>query len=455
MPVEYIEATTPVAVKELDMLDKIDDNESEEIPQTVLDELRSKYNWIYYAFYFLDGAVMWAYYSCLSAQDFYAGKYPSVKFSFLTTMFLTWPLSLGYLVQMWGGLDHALGHRLRMRIGFLAIAAASVVIIVHDWFNLTETTGAYLCLAMFAVAGAAHSLSEPVLYIIAGLFPDEKFTNAVQIGDSMAGCVNVVAATVIRLVVGGYKSEAGSTAVNVSFYLFMGLLVVVCFLAIYIHEKMTSIPAVKYLLDRAERDHQKKALVSLPELWSNYVRVAKTVALPMAAQYMMFFCTLALFPGIGCTSSDHVIDPKTDYSIAWYCSPGIIASFSFGDLAGRYLCNIKAIWSFFNAKSMFVISLARWVWLPLFLMGLYASPLYAFANAPTLGLFWQIIMYFLFGVTGGVFATITIGMAPLMVPQADRQAASALMVMALYLGLSTGSTFGYSIGHNHYFHVGL
>ncbi|RHX97850.1 hypothetical protein DYB26_006145 [Aphanomyces astaci] len=453
MAVEYVAAATPVNIKDVDALDKFE-TESEEIPQAVLDELKAKYNWIYYAFFFLDGAVMWAYFSCLSAQDFYATKYPSVKFSFLTTMFLTWPLSLGYVIQMWGGLDHALGHRLRMIIGFSLIAATGVVIIIHDWFDLSETTGAYLCLSMFAVSGAAHSVSEPVLYIIAGLFPDEKFTNAVQIGDSMAGCVNVVAATIIRLIVGGYKSESGSTAVNVSFYLFMGLLVLVSFLAIYIHEKLSNIPAVKYLLDRADRDHKKKALVSLRELWSNYFRVAKLIAVPLVAQYMMFFCTLTLFPGIGCTSSMHVIDPKSN-AIAWYCSPGIIASFSFGDLAGRYLCNIKGVWSFFSAKSIFVISFARWVWLPLLLMGLYASPLYAFIHAQTFGLFWQIIMYFLFGITGGMFATVTIGMAPLMVSQADRQAASALMVMALYLGLSTGSTFGYAIGNNHYFNVGL
>ncbi|CAK4250524.1 unnamed protein product [Aphanomyces euteiches] len=454
MTVEYVAVATPVVNKEIALIaDEPVDIEKDEIPQSVIDELKANYNYIYYSFYFLDGAVMWAYYSCLSAQDYYAGKYPTVQFSFLTTMFLTWPLSLGYLLQMWSGLDHALGHRLRMRIGFTAIAAAAVIIIIHGWFGLSETAGAYLCLALFAVCGASHSLSEPVLYIIAGLFPDEKFTNAVQIGDAMAGVVNVVAATVIRLIVGGIKSENGSKANDISFFLFMGLTIIICFLAIYIHEKLSAIPAVKYLLDRAERDHKQKfETMSMPALWSNYFRIAKVIVVPLVAQYLMFFCTLALFPGIGCSASAHVIK---DYSVAWYCSPGIVGSFNFGDLFGRMLCSNKAIWNYFSSKTVLILAVLRWVWLPLILMSLFSSPLYSFADAQTFGLIWPVILYFFLGISGGMLATISIGTAPLMVSQADRQAAAALMVMALYLGLSTGSTFGWGIGHNHLFNVGL
>ncbi|KDO23707.1 hypothetical protein SPRG_10485 [Saprolegnia parasitica CBS 223.65] len=439
MTAPYHEA---VDVKEKDLaLDaQVGDNE---IPQHVLDEIKLHSSTIYWSLFFLEGSVMWAFYSCLSAQDYYASTFPNVQFAFLTTPILTWPLSLGHIIQMWFGLDRALGNLNRVYIGYGLFAACGIFILIQGQLGLEEFTGATLILLCFGLVGAAHSLTEPAYYNVASLFPDEKFTNAIQVGNVVAGCINVTAATLIHLAVSG-------TDVKLSFYIFMSLLLVVCVGAVIVYYRLEKIPCVRYLLDRAAADHNKHGKVSLPTLWAKFFRVSKVIVMPMVAQFMLFFCTLTLFPGFGISS---VLKFKTVMSSSggpWVISPGIIAPFNFGDLIGRLL-STKAAIKFFSLRFCFYFSFFRWVWLPLLLLGTATNSLYSFGDAEWSAYAFQVVLYVILGITGGLFSTITMGMGPLLVPQEDREAAAALMVMFLFLGLSCGSTFGWVIGHNHWF----
>ncbi|KAF0705045.1 Aste57867_7157 [Aphanomyces stellatus] len=99
----------------------------------------------------------------------------------------------------------------------------------------------------------------------------------------------------------------------------------------------------------------------------------------------------------------------------------------------------------------FIISFLRWAWLPLLLLGSSHSSLYAFGDSYWSAYAFQIVLYVLLGITGGLFSTVTMGLAPRLVPQEDREAAAALMVMFLFLGLSSGSTLGWGMGNNHWF----
>jgi equilibrative nucleoside transporter 1/2/3 len=427
------------------------------IPERVLVDLESKRRFIYWGLFFLAGAVMWAYYSMLTAQFYYGDRFPSYKFAFLTTFCLKLPLSLGYMIQMWGGLHSMLGDKNRMIIGFGGIFLATTVIIFIGLFkdSISEDFGAITTLIMFGVCGASHSLAEPVMYKLAGLFPDERFTTGVQVGDSLAGVINTSIGTIIRLAVGGLAGSNYKEADELSFYIFMGILLIISVMAVMIFNKLTELPSAKYFLERAAADEAKHTQRNLTKLWAKFFRVGKVILLPMIAQYLLFFCTLAYFPGIGFSTGSVV-------GSVWYGSPGVIGMFSVGDLVGRMLCMNQSLFKMFSMKMCFIFSVMRWLWLPLFLMGLYSSPLYAFQSLPAgqdvldsiSGLVaWELFNFFLFGCAGGFFATITIGNAPLMVAQEDREAASQLMVMALYLGLSSGASLGYVIGENHLFGV--
>ncbi|RHY04699.1 hypothetical protein DYB36_006967 [Aphanomyces astaci] len=421
------------------------------IPLTVLDEIKQHKVFITGSLIVLEASVMWAYFSCLSAQDYYKKAFPSVNFDFLTTPLLTWPLVIGHVLQ--AGFHIRLSYKYRVLIGYFLFALAATVIIAQDFLTLDNTVAAYVVLASFAVVGIAHSVVEPAFYLIAALFPDEDSTHAVQIGNVAAGVINIALSTLIRVFVGGFDLDESRTSVTLSFYLFMGLLLVVCVVALVVFHNLEALPCVKYLLDRADDDHSKYGHPSLPDLWAKYWRVSQTIVLPMVAQFMIFFCSLALFPGVGCASSLHVLD-SASVPAAWFCSPGIIGAYNVGDFLGRIVCT-KAVYTMLTLRSCFVLSLLRWLLLPLLLLGTASSPLYAFEGVPVVGLYWALGLNVLLGFTAGMFSTITMGLAPRLVAQEDREAAGSLMVLSLFLGLALGSTFGFVLGSNHWLDIGL
>ncbi|ETW09366.1 hypothetical protein H310_01728 [Aphanomyces invadans] len=421
------------------------------IPLSVLNEIKHHKVFITGSLVVLEASVMWAYFSCLSAQDYYKKAFPSVNFDFLTTPLLTWPLVIGHVLQ--AGFHLRISYKNRVAIGYFLFAWAAIVIIAQDFLTLDSTVAAYAVLASFACVGIAHSVVEPAFYLLAALFPDEDSTHAVQVGNVSAGVMNIALSTVIRVFVGGFDLNESQTSVKLSFYIFMGVLLVVCVIALVVFHYLEALPCVKYLLDRADDDHAKYGDPSPAEVWSKYWRVAKVIMLPMVAQFMLFFCSLALFPGVGCASSVHVLDPSS-IPASWFCSPGIIASFNIGDFLGRIVCT-KAVYSAFSLHACFYISLLRWLWLPLLLLGTHSSSLYAFDGIAVVGLYWELILNVLLGFTGGMFSTITMGLAPRIVAQEDREAAGSLMVFSLFLGLAVGSTFGYVIGTYHFASIGL
>ncbi|OQR90794.1 Equilibrative Nucleoside Transporter (ENT) Family [Achlya hypogyna] len=429
--------------------------ETDAIPQPILDEIHEHKRLICWSLFLLEGSAMWAYYSCLSAQDYYRESFPNVEFAFLTTPILTWPLTIGHLVQMWFGLDKSVGtRRVRVVLGYLLFAASAVAIVAQDYLLLGEAQGAAMVLMCFGIVGIAHSLVEPAYYAIAALFPDADVTNAIQLGNVSAGVFNVVASTIIRMLVGGMDLRDGQRSVQLAFYIFMGLLLLVCVAAFAIYCRLESLHCVQYLLDRADADHVKHGDPPVQALWAKFLRVAKQIPCPMLAQFMLFFCSLSLFPGIGCSSGAHVLAPSSA-AMAWFCTPGIVGAFNVGDFFGRLACT-QRVYAYVSLRACVVLAFVRWLWLPLLLLGMASSStMYAFAAVPALGLWWQVGWNFVLGFTGGLFSTITMGLAPRLVRQEDREAASALMVMCLFLGLSLGSTFGWLLGNDHWFNIGL
>ncbi|KDO23706.1 hypothetical protein SPRG_10484 [Saprolegnia parasitica CBS 223.65] len=425
----------------LDVKEKhLQDEGENEIPQHILDQIKEYRSVIYWSLLFLDGSVMWAYYSCLTAQDYYASTFPDVKFAFLTTPVLTWPLSLGHIIQMWFGLDRSLGNMKRVIIGYFIFGVCCILIIVQGYLDMSQTAGATMVLICFGLVGAAHSLTEPAYYNVASLFPDAHFTNAIQVGNVAAGVLNVVLAALIHLAVGGIHDTDPAGSVKLSFFIFMAMLLVISVGAVVVYYRLEKIPCVRYLLDRAAADHIKHGEVSLPQLWSKFSASARSLWCPC----------LAIFPGIGITSTFKLDSVTSSPGAPWIISPGVVGPFNVGDLIGR-LASTQAAVNFFSLRFCFIFSFCRWVWLPLLLMTVSTSSLYAFGDSHWGAYVFILVLYLFLGITGGLFSTITIGMGPLLVPQEDREAAAALMVMALFLGLSCGSTFGWGISNNHWF----
>ncbi|RLN47074.1 hypothetical protein BBJ28_00021807, partial [Nothophytophthora sp. Chile5] len=131
----------------------------------------------------------------------------------------------------------------------------------------------------------------------------------------------------------------------------------------------------------------------------------------------------------------------------WYCSPGIIGSYNYGDFIGRILCT-AAVYRVVTMGWAFGLSVLRIAFIPLLLMGVAGTSLYAFPYGSMGALAFNIVLNLLIGISTGLLSTVTMGVAPRMLKPEDRESGGAVMVFFLFLGIATGSTFGFLVSDN-------
>jgi predicted MFS family arabinose efflux permease len=103
---------------------------------------------------------------------------------------------------------------------------------------------------------------------------------------------------------------------------------------------------------------------------------------------------------------------------------------------------------------LYISMSTRRLFLALIVMCIPHSDIFVFEAAPDFVLFWILCLYFLVGLSNGVFSTITFGLGPRMVAQEDRESAGAIMVAGLFFGIALGATFGLNIGVHGMFGTG-
>jgi equilibrative nucleoside transporter 1/2/3 len=429
------------------------------IPQEIWDDLVKRENFIYYSLMFLNGSVLWAYYSCLSAQNFYTKQFPEsgLDFTFLTTLCTAWPMVAGQTLQMMFGLDKKLSQEIRVYIGYGIFMVMAILIMVFSAIDFSDQKlGGTLVLICFGAIGFGNSFTEATYYTLAALFPVEKFTNAVQIGNVWAGVINISVSTLLRLAIGGFKQTGDST--NTSFYLFFCLLVVVLIVAIFLYRHLINIPSVKFLIERNEASTRAENLdtQSMSATFSNLARIFSIIWVPALTQFLVLFVSLTVFPGFACTAGRNISVAAgysdEDYPVTslWYCSPGIIGSYNFGDFFGRIFCGVLC-YKLFTMKISLGLSILRIAYIPLLLMGVAGTSLYAFGRGDVGSLVYNVCLNFTIGISNGVLSTVTMGTAPRMLKPEDRESGGAVMVWFLFLGIAGGSTLGYFIGDQHWF----
>ncbi|KAF0707983.1 hypothetical protein As57867_006464, partial [Aphanomyces stellatus] len=303
---------------------------------------------------------------------------------------------VGHGLQLIMGWDKKLGMWNRVMIGYVLFIVCALIILLQQAFDTSANTGATLVLISFGMVGATNTLTEAAFYALSALFPDSSFTTAIQIGNGTSGVINITLNTIIRLLVGGTNpAKDDAQRINsVSFYIFFSVLIVVCLVAI------RNCPPRR-----------------LHESWGEHLgrlyRITCVIMVPFVAQFIIFLCSLTVFPGIGCSSGFQYAAGASWAN--WYCSPGVIATYNYGDFFGRLLAPI--LLTRIDLKWCFGLSWLRWAFLILLLIGMpgsdpvtFASPtnsLFAFGNAAGFGQFWQLFMYVLVGLTNGVLSTIT------------------------------------------------
>lgn len=419
------------------------------LPKAIWDDMVQNERTIFLSLMFLNASVLWAYYSCLSAQDFYSVDFASsgLDFSFLTTLCTSWPMVLGQAIQMIWSLDKKLTHDFRVHLGYGIFILMAILIMVFSAITFSnQKTGGILVLLCFGCIGFGNALSEATYYTIAALFPIPKFSQAVQIGNGTAGILNISLATLLRLGVGGIHQTGSST--KLAFYLFFGLLIIVLITALFVYRRLTKLPSVKFLLERNAESAKEENLTdqSVCKTLCNLCRIFRVIWLPAMTQFLVFFVSLSVFPGFGCAASRNLAPPyaKVSHSVTeyWYCAPGIVGSYNYGDFFGRILTS-AAVYKLLSSKWCFGLSILRLVFIPLLLLGVAGTSLYAFGYDDMTAIAYNIILNLFIGLSNGFLSTVTMGVGPRLLHPKDRESGGAVMVLCLFLGIAGGSTLGF------------
>ncbi|TDH66064.1 hypothetical protein CCR75_009432 [Bremia lactucae] len=306
--------------------------------------------------------------------------------------------------------------------------------------------GAILVLFCFGCIGFGNTLSESTYYTIAALFPVPKFSQAVQIGNGVAGILNISLATLLRLAVGGVHQTSNAT--KLAFYLFFGLLIIVLIVALIVYRRLVNLSSVKFLLERNAASATTENLTNQPicKTLGNLRRIFIVIAIPAVAQFLIFFVSLSVFPGFGCAASRNLAPPYSDVTHIvtqnWYCAPGIVGSYNYGDFFGRILTS-AAVYKLLSCEWCLFLSIARLIFIPLLLLGVAGTSLYAFGHDDMTAIVYNIILNLFIGLTNGFLSTVTMGAGPRLLRPEDRESGGAVMVLCLFIGIASGSTLGF------------
>ncbi|GLE07366.1 hypothetical protein PINS_up017528 [Pythium insidiosum] len=113
------------------------------------------------------------------------------------------------------------------------------------------------------------------------------------------------------------------------------MLIVVMLLAIYVYRRLMNLPCIRFLIERNDIATKENELATMGPVQNllNLVRIFKVIWVPAIAQWLIFFVS----------PENHELTPK------WYCAPGIIGSYNYGDFIGRILCT-AAVYKIFTMR---------------------------------------------------------------------------------------------------------
>jgi equilibrative nucleoside transporter 1/2/3 len=376
------------------------------------------HNGIYWRLLFLNLVVLWAYQSLISAQNYYIKYFPLDHLDFWGTVSAGTSMFCLHIFQLYFHF-YKFGFTKRVVPGFIGYIIIAILVM--------GIKNKILLIIAFASVGGLNTFTESPIYGIAGLFPTGSFTQAVQVGNGLAGFLNVSANTIIRLIVLLFHSKIDND--QLSFYIFMSVLIILSCLAVYVYYRLINIPPVKDRIDQQMASFERERFGDVIQLnlignELSFWRLAKILKIHLFVQFYVLFISLLLWPGIPCGVTNNGWFSYNGK--AWWCSPFIIGAYNLGDLIGRTLA-VK-VHQYFSEKTCLVSSILRTSFI---LIIFYRH------NIDNIFLLFLIT---LMGMTNGLLATITFMVRPKTIVGVNNcERAAYLMTAALYFGIAAGS----------------
>lgn len=339
---------------------------------------------------------------------------------------------------------------LRINLALLINVVVFIILTLSTTYFVDVSAQTYLVFLLSMVAGTswAAGLMQNGSFAFAASFGRPEYTQAIMVGQGVAGILPPVAQMVSFLLVAPIPDEGNTTgtpddagtAALIYFLTAVGISALVIFAfqpLVKRHNRLIEQRMVNQIAESInsieEAERASRRFVSLPTLF-------RKLHWPAAAVFLCFLTSM-FFPVF--TSKILSVNDSAENKIRLF-EPGAFIPLAFffwnlGDFLGRAATILP--FSFrHRPTALFAISIARMVFLPLYLLCNVRGE----GAVVRSDLFYLVLVEFPFGLTNGWLGSSAMMAAGEWVDDCEREAAGGFMGLCLVAGLTVGSLLSFA-----------
>ncbi|KAL1390422.1 nucleoside transporter family [Phyllosticta capitalensis] len=419
--------------------------------ERIEDEEKRSFTWLEYGIFLLLGvAMLWAWNMFLAAGPYFQRRFKdnekilhtfqSTQLSVSTVVNLSSMLLLAKM-QAKASYPRRIGAALAINVVTFTLLAVST----RHFLDISAKGYFAFMVIMVTAASFASSLCGNGVFAYVSGFGREEYTQAIMTGQGVAGVLPPAAQIISVLSIpdrpgvneGEIERESGKSA----FAYFMTATFV----------SAITFVAFSYLVSRQKaRSPARRMADSLEDVRSSTASLRETVPL-LTLFRKLFWLAAAVFLDFAITMVFPVFTQEIRSVQSTDSAPRLLQPASFiplaflfwniGDLLGRILPGIKALSLTSKPRAVFAFSVARIVFVPLYLL-CNVGGAGARVNSD---FFYLVIVQMGFGVTNGFIGSTCMMGAPEWVEPHEREATGAFMGLCLVAGLAAGSLASFAV----------
>ncbi|KAI9815476.1 MAG: hypothetical protein M1827_002610 [Pycnora praestabilis] len=412
-----------------------------------IDEAKERFSWVEYCIFLLLGvAMLWAWNMFLAAAPYFQKRFESNHW--ILTHFQSAILSVSTITNLGSmlvltKLQSKASYPKRINSSLFINVTSFTLLALSTTFFRNVSAGVYLgfLLAMVFAASLATGLSQNGVFAYVSGFGREDYTQAIMTGQAVAGVLPCIAQIVTVLSVpekdeGGASDQESSTSAFVYFLTATGVSLIALLAFLYLTRRHQSRSEAKRIVEdvpagEGEEQAERKS-VGMWTLFKKLHWIASAVFLCFGITMIFPVYTQAIVSVRAADTAPRLFQPPSFIPLAFLV-------WNAGDLIGRLLTLIPQISLTSYPRTLFILSIARVIFIPLYLL----CNLDGRGAAVNSDVFYLFVVQFLFGTSNGYLGSSCMMGAGEWVEVEERQAAGGFMGLSLVAGLTVGSLLSF------------
>lgn len=398
---------------------------------------------LYTEFLVLGAGILIAWNAILTALDWFNSVFPDRQVSFVFTILNFLPYVIFQPLTIWKGSKFSLNMRI---IPTFAVICALLALSPLLSSTLDVDAGFALMCVLIVVMGVANAIAQTSVFSLGAMMPP-KYTNAVMLGNAVAGII-ITLARIICLA-SFPPTESGLLVSTLIYFAIAGVFILGCiFTQIHVmrnplvqeyvskatNKEINLTPGQGEELRIMDSTEQSFMDVSLPTIKNTYKKIWQYSFLV----WMVFVITFGVFPSVSLANEDD------NLPYPWFATL-MITIFNFFDALGRYGVSLWLP----KPLVLWVMTFSRFIFWLTFILIASDSP-----SVPPAWLFngtwFKFINMALFAFSNGFVSTCLMIHGPSSVVNSMKERAGAIMSTSLVFGIFSGSLIALNftgVGH--------